>query len=120
MSFRIEVDVEHRLVRICHEGEMGLEEMLRGRSEVGALLQRHGYQRVLVDARDIEEGPDILSAFEVSSTHRTDLPLRVRLALLVNPQLESNARFGENVANNRGFQVRVFLDEAPAIAWLTE
>lgn len=120
MSFRIEVDVEHQLVRIYHEGEMSLEEMLKGRSEVGVLLKQYGYQRMLVDTRDIEEGPDILSAFEVSSSHRNDLSLRVRLALLVNSQLEANARFAENVSNNRGFQMRVFLDEAAAIAWLQE
>ncbi len=118
MSFRIEVDTENQLVRIRHEGEMSPEEMYKGRSEVGALLKHHGYRRMLVDTREIEEGPDTLSAFELSSSHRQDLSLQVRLAILVTPLLEPNARFSENVANNRGFQVRVFLDEAAAIAWL--
>jgi len=120
MSFKIEVDTENQLVRIRHEGEMSPEEMYKGRSEVGALLKQYDYQRMLVDTRDIEDGPDTLSSFELSSSHRQDLSLRVRLAILVGPQLEANARFSETVANNRGFQVRVFLDEVAAVTWLRE
>ncbi|HVK98349.1 MAG TPA: STAS/SEC14 domain-containing protein [Dongiaceae bacterium] len=120
MTFTVTVDEERKLVRIRHEGEMSVAEMFEGRRTVGQLLQKHGFHRMLVDTRAVNEMPDTMGAFEISSSHHQDLSLQVRLAILSQPESLPDLDFVENVAINRGFQVRGFCDEAEAIAWLME
>lgn len=120
MNFTISVDTSRGIVRITHKDEMSLEDMLEGRRQVGLKMQETGYSKMLVDVRDVVPERNTMDTFEISSTHDRDLPNDFKLAILDSASAFKNAKFSENVAINRGFNIRAFQDEAEAIAWLTE
>ncbi len=107
------------IVCIYHCGETDLEEMFLARQQAGTLLKDSGFQRLLIDVREVAEPPTTLDNFEISSSLHQDLPERVRVAILAPPHHRQSTRFSENVTHNRGFNVRAFDDESTALAWLT-
>ena len=120
MAFSVVADHQRQLVRIEHWERMSKDEMFEARASAGALLKEVGYLRLLVDVRRVEEAPDTMDTFSISTTHDTVLPPRFRLAVLVEHTLIADALFSENVAVNRGFNLKVFLEEADALEWLCQ
>lgn len=97
------------------------ETLIAAASKTTAFCRDRGFSRVLIDLRKMSGGLDTLQTFEVaghgipSQKHVRKL---VRSAILDHPENLDRIRFFETVAINRGFNVRVFSDEARAIAWL--
>lgn len=120
MPFFIRVDTERKLVCVRHEGEMTSDELFGGRAESARRLQQHGFNRLLVDVRDIDSPPSTLDTFESSASHDKVFPPGFRLAILTHPRFESDARFSATVAVNRGFDVQTFTRENEALEWLIE
>ena len=93
------------------------------RGYVGDLIREcaaKGYRRVLVEERLV--GPRI-GMFEVfdfaSGASDSARGLFEAIAFVdVNAENDLNVKFGENVAVNRGLQVRVFRTVEEAAAWL--
>ena len=108
------------VVCIRHVGEMTLPSMLAARREAGIKLAETGYIRLLIDVREIDQPPETLDIFEISTSHHMDLPDRVRMALLVKPLHQHDARFSENVANNRGYNMHTFIRLEDALHWLQQ
>lgn len=108
------------LVRITHDDEIDLSIMLTTRRAAGRRLREHNFHRLLIDVRLVPRPPQTLDSFEIASSHHLDLPADVRVALLVAPRHEPDARFSENVSQNRGFNLQLFTAEADALAWLAE
>lgn len=114
----IDIRVEHGLTRVTYRG--------RARPAVSSVLLRdateharaHGSHWILVDIREAED-PD----YHVNAIARADeaqargFPADMRVALLGRPGDERLA-YIDNVLHNRGLPVRVFDDEAHALAWL--
>lgn len=116
----ITVIQELGIVRITHDDEIDLPIMLTTRRAAGRRLREHNFHRLLIDVRQVPRPPETLDSFEIASSHHLDLPSSVRVAVLVTPSHEPNARFSENVSQNRGYNLQIFTSEANALAWLAE
>lgn len=120
MESSIFIDPESTYVCIVHSGASELTAMLQAREAAGKLLRQHGIMRLLIDVLEVEEPPETIDTFEVSSSLHLDFPDRLRIALLAPADHAQAARFCENVSNNRGFNVRSFVDRHTALRWLLD
>lgn len=87
--------------------------------EVARECRRLGFSRLLVVENLGRVGPAVeyyLVACELPAIVKG---LRVAFVDAVAEELDSN-RLGENIAVNRGADIRLFHDEEPAVAWLTQ
>lgn len=81
----------------------------------------HNVKRFLVDVRGAPNVATVFQNYEYANKGMTSLDLQrdVRSAILVDSGDHSHD-FVETVTQNAGYVVRVFDDEAAAIAWLEE
>ena len=88
---------------------------------------RSGASKVLIDGRQITGNPTVFERFlygtfaacatlEVLHTHN----LKLKFAYVIHEPLRDSERFGENVATNRGMEVRTFEDMNEAVQWLKD
>lgn len=75
-----------------------------------------GRRRVLADVRSMSGALPDMDRFEIGVYAAEKLTGVERFAVLASVEHRIN-RFFEDTARNRGLQVRVFLDEAEALAW---
>ncbi len=88
--------------------------------DLRAFMESHSCERVLVDAR-ARAAPRLPRDAEsvlrvVERSQEWGVSRRWRRALLVTER--SSYQFWEDVMTTRGYVVRVFTDEAAAVAWL--
>ena len=87
--------------------------------DVAALLDAGPHDRVLLDAREVIVETDTVTDYEQASYTAEVLTGRcVKLAILGREEDQQDNDFFETVCQNRGLELRFFLDEAEAIAWL--
>lgn len=77
-----------------------------------------GVRRLLVDLREVQETFRFTDHFAMGERAARDLAHLERVASLVQPSRRTGA--SERVANKAGVTLRVFTDQAQAIAWLSE
>ena len=119
MSQAISITVEHGLIRVLYRGTVeygATTAMLRNVARIGAETQS---RLLLFDIRE----SDHQNYYTETVRHAQEGPAlginqkTFRIAFLGserNPMLQ----FIEDVTVNRGFQVKVFTEEAAALAWL--
>lgn len=80
--------------------------------------KRLGINRLLVDSRKQKKMPGAVSIFRIFST----FPRHINLAILAdkNQITVDDIIFGENVAVNRGIQMKVFYKREDALNWFNE
>jgi hypothetical protein len=76
-----------------------------------------GKKAVLIDIREIEGTLSIMERYSMGSLV-ADILQGLRVALVGKEPLIDRDRFGENVAINRGAEIRIFTDPDQAVAWL--
>jgi hypothetical protein len=82
---------------------------------------QHGTPKVLVDVRALEGRLSIADAFNIPSSEFPkirDQSILRKGAIVDLKEFEQGYKFFENVAVNRGFNIRIFSDIDEAIAWL--
>jgi hypothetical protein len=97
------------------------ETLLAAAAQATAFCDERNISRILIDLRGMSGGLDTLETYDVAGRElpRQKAVRRVlRSAILDRPENIERIRFFETVAVNRGLNVRVFADEAPAIEWL--
>jgi hypothetical protein len=84
-----------------------------------AASRAHGIKRFLVDVRNAPNLANTVQNYHFANTDMAALDLQrdVRSAMLVAPWDHSHD-FVETFTQNAGYGVRLFRDEAAAIAWL--
>lgn len=82
-----------------------------------ALARDCGQTRLLVDVRQMQGRPGHQQTHEFVARNYTG-PSGRRTAVLDLPHLLGRDRFYETMVQNRGYDTRLFKDEAEAIAWL--
>ena len=90
------------------------------RSEMNDLLNAHSCVRLLVDASGGTNKQSFMTDFEFTAQHRTELPPGTSHAVVIRSDQKEHMQFVENVAQNRGVNLRLFLDRNEAISWLKE
>ena len=101
-------------------GEITESEIKAARVEMNALLTDHDCERLLVDATGTTRMLGFLSDFEITASHKSELPPRTWHAVVIRPDQKEHMQFVENVAQNRAVNLRLFTDRHEAIDWLLE
>ena len=82
-------------------------------------LSSEGWTRLLVNACAVEP-LSVREDFEFTSDHAMQFDPRIRTAIIHSADEAERFRFIENVATNRGVQMRAFLEESEALDWLLD
>jgi len=98
--------------------------MERFKRQIETILQAakdRGLGKILVDVTRMVrfEALGTTDRFEMGAHAARVAGNVVTVAMLGTPPQLDRERFGEQVAQNRGLNLRVFVDEAAAVAWLT-
>lgn len=107
---------------ICRVTEPITMEVARAfTTALDAASRAHGIKRFLVDVRAAPNVASVLQNYRFANIDMSEMGLQrdVRSATLVAPDDHSHD-FVETVSRNAGYGMRLFRDEAAAIAWLEE
>ena len=99
------------------EGEMTLDRLMSVGGVIADTCTRQKAERALADARKMSGDLSILEWHTLGTSFETTWP-GVRLAIVDRAERLKPDRFLETTARNRGINVRVFDDTAPALDWL--
>lgn len=112
---------EHGYVRVCYVGKTRYEVATEMLHELIHICEKTNNKRVLLDLCDA----DYSDAYASSIQHVKDAPgmgydTSYRIAVLGAEEDSGMLQYIEDVAVNRGFTVRAFVDEFDALEWLRE
>lgn len=121
MRYEVRFDPASGFLAVTIEGEYGMEWAQHILAELRSATIRHPDAPILVDTR---RGQTTLTATDVyglgQQLRELGVGTTVRLAIVNEPGRDFNrASFLEELARNRGLQIRNFHDLAPATTWLS-
>jgi len=110
---------EWGVLEVVSTGDLELAEMELERSEVGEMMQKNGFRKILVDDTAITSLPSSVELYQFGSTFwQSALPAKIIIAHVVHKDVLSEMEFLENVAVNRGTNIKTFTDHDEAFNWL--
>lgn len=118
MSLQYEFSRHARFARFDILGEASLKDMTDFVGVIEERTRTDGDRRVLVDLRGVQESLKFTDHYALGEVVARRLAHLERFASLVPAPRRTGT--SEKVANAQGFTLRVFVDEAAAIAWLEE
>lgn len=104
------------LLRLEVSGEATLADVIALTASLADETRRGAYTRALVDLRAVKHGLKFTDHYSVGEEVARKLAHLERLASVV--PAERKTGITEKVANAQGMRLRVFVDEAAAMAWL--
>lgn len=118
MSYTIRQFDEGKYIEYFYEGELTLAELERSRRKGNEILALKGWYRALVDVTTVHTYPATVDYFDFVSK-LSDFPEKyIRVAIVVKEERKEIGRFVENVAVNRGLNVRCFTSREDGLRWL--
>ena len=123
MPSSVRIGDKERWVEVVHHGLVTIEELKDVRRTAAEMMVKANLSRVLVDGRDADIAAlATMDTYEFNASHASTLPFagRLRIAVVVAPGHREKSGFGEDVARNRGVNLRTFLDADNARRWLAE
>ena len=120
MSYAVKLVYGAEYVLLEYSGRVTRDIQEAGRTEAIRALSDNGWCRLLADARWIDPAISVTDDFEFTAGHRSTHPPLVRIAVLYHPDQSERFQFIENVAMNRGLNLKIFTDAAEAINWLSD
>lgn len=115
MQGAVTVDTERRFLRFQFDQSATIKDWVEARAIFLRLSDETGFRRALVDVRKQQVAGSVTELFEFGR----NIPEGMAFAVLSDPQANDH-KFVENVALNRGKNVRLFFgSEEEAIEWLT-
>jgi hypothetical protein len=120
MSYQLNVKDEGDFLRIAVAGVRTREAVLAIAGEIIGLCVKHQRSKVLVDVQTLTGRLSTLDAFEIPALEFPHLKGKgVDQAAIVDlEEFEHSYRFFEDVAANRGYNLRIFGNVDDAAAWL--
>lgn len=119
MSYTVELHDDH-YIAVLHEGAFSGRELFAARREFSELAKSSGVRRVLADVARVIGNISTFDTYEFSSSHHEYLPADIKIAVLIKNDQENDARFAEDVATNRGINIKMFTDKNDALRWLLQ
>jgi hypothetical protein len=118
MSFEVEPNESECYVLVRHTGDTTVGDMNAARYVVKQYLERNNWEKILADVR--EANPKFLQTehFQFVTTHKSELPEGIKIAVVSHPTHTALTTFAENVASQWEISLRGFVDEREAIDWL--
>ena len=101
-------------------GELTIAEHDEFRTDVVKKISETGFNRLLIDASRASPKMSVFDDFKYTSSHLSRLPFNLRTAIVHGADETERYKFIENVAQNRGVNIRVFANVTVALSWLNE
>jgi hypothetical protein len=101
-------------------GEFSVETGKRCVDQMMEACLEHHRSRVLLDCRRMTGSMSVISRFQVAEYGAFSLDFLARFALVNRDDVLLPDKFVENVAINRGMDLKIFTDFDAAEQWLTE
>ena len=119
MDYEVSVAEKDSLIVCVVSGPIIRGDARKFTSEMTVLAQARGIKRFLFDVREAPNASSILGSYTFVHEDLTELgfPRISRVAILRTAD-DASHDFIETVSRNAGYLVRLFVDEADAIAWL--
>jgi len=108
---------EKKLIEVCAFDIVSLSEWLEDIKEIERLHHQEGCTSVLVDSTELVVLPGVLEIFETVAT-KLSRDMRYALVMEAGQAISKDVHFLENVAQNRGVQLRLFNRRQDALKWL--
>lgn len=119
MSYTIEIDEKENLIYLTLKGLISLKAGIASRKELAQFVKKTGIKKVIVDQSEGRVDVTISELFEFHSSHNEVLPNQIKIAIIVSKEeIADNMKFAENVAINRGIDIKVFTSVNEGIKWL--
>ena len=120
MSYLINPVTEDRCVYLSYEGEMSARELSAARYEANGVLNRRHWKRIVVDVTALVCIPTSAELFDFAAGFSSGVPQQTRVALIVLPEQEKEARIAEATARKRGVSLTSFVDPEEAANWVKD
>jgi hypothetical protein len=126
MSMMLTISIDLGFLRVNVTGNFSLAEAKRTFIEILEAVGRSKIEKVLFDGRGIAGDPEVMERFyygefaaeTVGGFTAHGVSRSTRFAYVLEEPMRDPGRFGENVAVNRGMDVRTFDNDQDALAWL--
>ena len=106
-------------------GQFEAESAMAIQERIFAQARQASQRAILIEVRELRGAPEVMQRYKLAlsiaeESHRLTRALgtKVRVAFLGDDPVIAPDHFGEDVAVNRGANMRVFTDEAEALEWL--
>ena len=119
MPYQIYFRKDHNCVFLVHTGEMDIEQARLARNELRDALTAHNCNKVLIEETQANKKLSAIDEHQFTAEYGSELTRSTRIAIIVRREKMSEARFVENVAFNRGIQLRIFHNRKEALDWLS-
>lgn len=121
MSYTIEPSENSKYIICRIGGTLTMDVVLDFTKEMDRVSRESHIKRFLFDVRDATNTLSVLEKYDYAYTDMRALNLQrdIRSAILVSSS-DTSHDFVATVAQNAGYNVRVFCDEGEAVGWLDE
>jgi hypothetical protein len=120
MSYFINPVGEDRCLFLAHEGQMPATELLAARRETDAIMDQREWRRLVVDVTQLRSLPRTSEIISFASGLSSTVSRARRVALLVRPDQEHQARLFQKLARRGRVFLTYFLDPGKAIDWVKQ
>ena len=118
MTYTVKQVNDSKYIILELTGEVTMKDHESGRADANLALSATGWSRLLVDATRIDANMSVTDDYKFTSEHPLNHPQVVRIAVLHRHEEYDRFRFIENIARNRGVNLKLFNDRVVALKWL--
>jgi hypothetical protein len=120
MSHHINPVAEDRCVFLSYEGQTPMAELSTARYEADALLDQRQWHRLVVDITQLQSAPRTSELIDFASGLSSSVSRTRRVAVVVRPDQERQARLFQKVARRGRMFLTSFQDPDKAVLWLKQ
>ena len=122
MPYDIKLDEQSSFLKVTLSGKETQEDNEYATDSVVKECERRGYDRILLDVRDLGAHDGFISDYEFVDYLDKGAFKRIirRLAIIHGSPRNESAVFFEICCQNRGISIKAFSNVKDAIGWLTE
>jgi hypothetical protein len=122
MTLAVRIEPQTPILKMTVSGEETLRDSKRLTETMQAKCLTHGCDLILVDINGVALRPGTSNNYELAQylSQKPFSSFARRLAFVHGPERSFSANFFEEACQNRGVNVRAFLNADDAIKWLTE
>ncbi len=119
MGHKVLFDVNTNYLCLKLTGDQTYDDMVKARDAVKESLLVNNLKRVLVDTTGLISSMGQVDDYKFASGLQETFNFTTKIAFLILPDFFEKYKFIENVAYNRGINLKVFTDKSEAIKWIS-